>query len=319
MHGFHDSWFFVGVFVFIFLIWIITGGPVHPLAFSGPTLAQPQELGGGTYLSLPRAPFAVGEGTTVSLPGSSSNSGNTYSLDQTPAFVGNTAFGDVSPYRGLISINHYISGAGSLDPRNEFFEMFVPQTASSPVDISAWILKSEATGNALTIPRGTEVPLSGTINTVQDIVLLPGTKALVISGKSPIGASFRENKCIGYFSTFQSFSPALPQNCPLPSDELERFYGTGYIRDTSCIEYVNRLPRCQAVLTPPSNLSSSCQSFLLTHMNYNGCVNIHQRDSDFLGSTWRVYLGRSSSMWRQQHEAIKILDNTGKTVDAFRY
>ena len=68
---FHDAWFFIGVFVFIFLIWIATGGPLHPIAFTGPKLALPGALGGGTYLSLPRAPYGVG-GSNISLPGSSS-------------------------------------------------------------------------------------------------------------------------------------------------------------------------------------------------------------------------------------------------------
>lgn len=320
MHDMHDSWFFIGVFVFIFLIWIITGGPVHPLAFSGPTLAQPQELGGGTYLSLPRAPFTIG-GTEVSLPGSSSNTSDTYQLNgnTVPAFVGGTAFGEASPYRGLVSMNHYVSGAGSLDPRNEYIELSIPQNASAPVNISGWILRSEATGSSITIPRGTEVPTSGTINTVQDIVLVPGTRAMLISGRSPIGASFRENKCIGYFSSFQSFSPSLPQNCPSPNDELISSSGSGYVRDASCIDYVNTLSRCQVALSPPTTVSGSCQSFLVKYLNYNGCVEAHQRDVDFSGSMWRVYLGRSNSMWRTQHEVVKLLDATGKTVDAFSY
>ncbi len=60
----HDAWFFIGVFVFIFLIWVSTGGPLHPLAFTGPRLSLPQELGGGTYLQFPRASFTIGDGST---------------------------------------------------------------------------------------------------------------------------------------------------------------------------------------------------------------------------------------------------------------
>ncbi len=320
MGDMHDAWFFVGVFAFIFLIWIATGGPTHPLSFTGPTLAQPQELGGGTYLSFPRAPFSIG-GSNVSLPGSSSGGGQigSGSSGSLPTFVGGETFGEPSPYRGLVTLNHYVSGAGSSDPRNETLQISVGYDTNVPVDLSGWTLTSDATGAASMIPKGTETPTSGVVNAVQDIVLEPGESAVVISGQSPIGASFRENKCIGYFSTFQSFSPSLPQNCPAPNDELSTFYGSGYIRDAACIDYVNKLNRCQVSLTPPPALSSQCQSFLVNHLNYNGCVDAHRNDSDFLGNTWRIYLGRTNSMWRTQHEIVKLLDVNGKTVDAFSY
>ncbi|MBU6388417.1 hypothetical protein KGQ72_00850 [Patescibacteria group bacterium] len=315
----HDAWFFIGVFVFIFLIWVATGGPLHPLAFTGPRLAEPQELGGGTYLSFPRAPFSIG-GSNISLPGSSNGgSGSGGSGTSLPSFPGGSFFGEPSLYRGKVLMNHYVSGAGSLDPRNESIGITVAQDAGVPVDISEWTIESDASGNSTLIPKGTEVPASGIVNAAQDVVLTPGERAIIISGQSPIGASFRENKCIGYFSTFQSFSPPLPQNCPSPSDELANFYGTGYIRDASCIDYVNKLSRCQVTLSPPVALSGACQSFLVKYFNYNGCVDAHKSDADFEGDTWRIYLGRSDSMWRTQHELVKLLDAKGDTVDAFSY
>jgi len=317
----HDAWFFIGVFIFIFLVWIATGGPLHPIAFTGPRLAEPGALGGGTYLQLPRAPFGLGN-SNVSLPGSSEGGGSLSpgsSDTSVPTFAGDTTFGAVSPYRGLVSLNHYVSSAGSSDPKNEYLELSVSQSATIPVDISEWTLTSSASGNSTRIPRGTETPASGIVNAAQDIILSPGDRAIIISGQSPIGASFRENKCIGYFSTFQSFSPSLPLNCPTPSDELSSFYGSGYLRDPACIDLVSKLSRCQVVLTPPVEASGACQSFLVKYLNYNGCVDAHRNDADFKGSTWRVYLGRTTPMWRTRHELVKLLDVNGKTVDAFSY
>lgn len=311
----HDAWFFIGVFVFIFLIWIATGGPLHQLAFTGPRLAQPGVLGGGTYLQLPRAPFSIGN-ATVSLPGSS----NGESVSAAPAsLAGGSDLGPLSPYRGIVRMNHYVSGAGSPDPGNEYIEISVAQNAGVPVNLSEWTLKSDATGDASIIPKGTEVPTSGIVNAAQDIVLTPGKRALVISGRSPIGASFRENKCVGYFSTFQRFSPPLPQNCPVPSDELASFYGTDYIRDAACIEYANKLSRCQVALTPPASASSACQAFVVQYLNYNGCATAHGNDADFEGDTWRIYLGRTNSMWRIKYEIVRLVDVNGKTIDAFSY
>lgn len=314
----HDAWFFIGVFVFIFLIWIATGGPLRPISFAGPSLAQPDVLGGGTYLSFPRAPYTIGTSDVV-LPGSSGGGSISDNSDAIPPFVGGTSFGTPSPYRGKVTMNHYINGPGSADPKNEYFELRASANAGVPVNISEWSLVSEATGASTRIPKGTEIPISGTVNASEQIVLSPGDRAIVNSGRSPIGASFRENKCIGYFSTFQTFSPSLPQSCPIPSDELSTYYGPDYIRDAACIDYVRGLPRCQVVLTPPNTVSNACKNFLVSHLNYNGCIDFHRKDANFLGDTWRIYLGRTTSMWRAKHEIVKLLDANGKTVDAFSY
>src|SRR3989344_5497798 len=320
-----DSWFFIGIFVFIFIIWIANGGPLRPIAFTTPSFQQPGgTIGGGTYyysanVRLPRAPYKIGASNVV-LSESPRGTGakNNYSTLPTPYITGGI-FGISSPYRGVVRISRSISGAGSLDPKNEYLELSVAQNASTSVVISGWTLSSDATGVTSLIPKGTEVPTSGIVNATQDIIIAPGKRALLISGRSPIGASFRENKCIGYFSTFQQFYPSLPQNCPIPSNELPLYYGADYIRDVACINYVNKLSRCQVALSPPATVSNSCQNFMVQYLHYNGCVGAHQNDANFKGDTWRVYLGRTSPMWRTKYEIVKLLDASGKTVDAFSY
>lgn len=314
----HDAWFFIGVFVFIFIIWISVGGPKHPISFTGPTLQAPSPLGTGTYMRLPFA-FGIG-GSVISLPGSSSGgSVSGSSGTNIPSLIGGADYGSPSIYRGIVTMNGYVSGAGSSNPDDEYIELSVAENSNVPVDITGWTISSGATGSAAIIPKGTEVPTSGVLNAAQDIVLSPGESALLISGQSPIGASFRENKCIGYFSAFQQFSPPLPQDCPDPSTELMTYYGPEYIRDDACIEYVKTISRCQPSITPPVDVSSACQSFLVNYLNYNGCVAAHQNDADFEGDTWRVYLGHSNSMWRTQNELVKLIDADGNTVDTFSY
>jgi hypothetical protein len=319
----HDAWFFIGIFIFIFLIWIATGGPLRSVALAVPSLPQTTKtLGGGTIIQLPRAPYEIGNSSVIlqgSLDGASSqNNYDKQTMQPTPIIVGGV-FGPSSPYRGVVRINRYVSGSGSTDPKNEYVELYVSQDAGAPVSISGWTLTSDATGATAKIPKGTETPVSGTINATQDIIVTPGKRAIIISGSSPIGASFRENKCIGYFSSFQQFYPSLPQNCPVPSDELSTYYGASYIRDVACIEYVNKLSRCQVALTPPPGATSACGNFLTQYLNYNGCVGAHQNDSNFKGDTWRIYLGRTTPMWRTKYEIVKLLDRDGKTVDAFSY
>ncbi len=308
----------------MFFIWILIGGPTRPISFSGPTLALPDQLGGGTYLSLPSAPFSIGN-ASVNLPsigesgsGYGIGSGSNASIPSSSSLDG-VSFGTPSPYRGVVMLSRSVSGAGSTNPNYESVTISVPSGADTPVDITGWTLESGATGNAAVIPTGAALPLSGIVNSASDIVLEPGQQAVILSGQSPIGTSFQLNKCIGYFADFQTFVPPLPQTCPDPSNELQRYYGPNYIRDAGCIDYVNSLNRCQAVLTPPTNISGACQSLALKYLNYNGCVDAHQHDADFYGNTWYVYLGRTTPLWRTQHEVVKLLDKQSRTVDAFTY
>ncbi len=311
----HDAWFFIGVFVFIFIIWIATGGPTHPISFSGPFLSAPSPLGSGTYIGLPHAEFGIGN-SNVQLP--NPDTGGSYSSVTSGTTLSGVSFGPPSSYRGLVTLSHYVSGAAG-DPQQEYVTISLSSDATSPVTLSGWSLESDATGNSVVIPEGTEVPMSGSIQALQPVILNPGDQAIVVSGRSPIGASFRENKCIGYFAEYQTFVPELSNSCPAPLDELKQFYGPDYIRDTACIQYVTNLPSCTLSITPPVGVSTACANFLENYLSYNGCVTAHQNDSDFKGTTWRVYLGRSTPMWRSQYEVVKLLDTSGNTVDAFSY
>ena len=326
----HDAWFFVGIFIFIFLIWVSTGGPLHPIAFTGPALSQPQELGGGNYLSLPRAPFTIG-GPTVSLPGSTNGNPNTYTLSnssnntsgtQTPPPLYGIYFGTPSPYINMISLNKYVSNASSSD---EYLTLSVQRNASGPVTITHWTLESEATYKSEIIPQGTTVPTSGVVNATEDIVLNPGDRAIINTRPSPVGASFRENKCTGYFAATQKFVPALPLSCPSASDELENYYGRPYIHDPRCIDYVKTIGRCQTPRLQSADLTDTCESFLVDQLNYNGCVSTHRYDADFNGTTWHIYLGRvdndgdTKPLWRSNHEVVRLIDDRGKTVAQFTY
>ena len=320
----HEAWFFVGLFLFIFLIWIAAGGPTRSLSFNGPMTTSSSGTStpsaGGTYFSLPRAPFAIGDSNTLLSGSSNGESQSPYeSFGTTPPPLQGVPFGTVSPYRGIISMSGYVSNASSSDPRSEYVQISVAAGAAESVNLSGWALVSAATGRRTVVPQGTAVPTSGVVNPAQDIVLQRGESAIIVSGTSPVGASFRENKCIGYFSTFQTFSPSLPQNCPPASSELSRVYGTSYIHDPTCIDYVDTLLTCRTPTRESANLSGTCQSFVVKYLNYNGCVAAHKNDADFNGSTWRIYLGRTTPLWRASHEVVKLLDRQGNTVDAFTY
>ncbi len=327
----NDAYFFLGLFAFVFVIWLVTGGPHRPLSFAGPVLtthisSQGVSFSGGNDF-LPLTPSvsyraaSPSQNTAQQVENISAGvqrvSGEVRSLSQKVSRA--VAFAPPSRYRGIVFLEHYVSHPGATDPAQEYVRLRVSVNAPGPVDISGWRLESGASGAAATIPEGTEVPLSGVINASQPIVLNPGDTAIISTGQSPLGASFRENECTGYFSQYQSFYPPLPQICPTPYHELQKFYGQNYLHDYTCINYVQNLNRCTLVAAPPANVSGACVTFLTNYLNYNGCVNAHQNDPNFKGTVWRIYLGRNQSMWRKNYEVVKLLDKNGKTVDMFSY
>ncbi len=314
--------FFVGVFVFIFILWIVLGGPTRPLSFGGPLLLAPDSLGGGSYLSLPKAPSIGSSSVTPSRASGSDRGSSSLSYQDQQAIKEAqkvAAFGTASTYRGITNVSHRVVGAGASNPQNEYIEIRLSTKAKQPVTISGWRIASMVSGKGSTIPYGTEVPRSGTVNASEPIVLNPGDRAILSSGRSPIGASFRENVCIGYFGQYQKFSPSLPRSCPIPKTELATRYEGNLVSDPLCSDYTEKLSRCSIALSPPPTLSSACQAFLINYLNYNGCLNTHQHDYSFKGTTWRVYLGRDSNMWRSDRETIKVSDRDGNTIDLFSY
>lgn len=324
-----DAYFFIGLFAFIFIIWVTAGGPSKPLSFAGPFLTTNIASNGISYKgsgipSTPAVDFSLtrnGYSKTQRFNSISQQVNNiSTKVNSLSKKVSRTvAFGPPSPYRGKVFMYHYVSNPGTSNPNKEHLTLRVATNVQSSIDISGWKIKSGATGVAASIPLGTKVPRSGIINPIQPIVLQPGDMAIISSGRSPIGASFLENTCTGYFTQYQSFSPTLPRVCPIPYNELKKFYGQNYIRDSRCINYVRTINRCTTSITPPVGVTSACAAFLVNHLNYNGCVSAHENDSNFKETTWRVYLGRNKSMWRKRYEVVKLLDSNGKTVDMFSY
>ncbi len=318
----NDAWFFVGIFVFVFLVWVATGGPTREISFAGPTLAKPQELGGGTYMQLPRAPYTLGgvRGT------SDSANGTTYNNNYTRNYYGSGGtlrgplygipFGTPSPYGKEVSLYSHVSGASTT---KEYLQLSLSRNAAAPVRITGWWFESQITGKSAAIPGGTQVPTTNAVNQKTGIILSPGEKAYIHTGGSPIGTSFRENKCTGYLNEFQDFTPRLGRSCPKALGELQTYYGPYYLRDTSCVDYVKKIPTCSAELFPSSKLSRSCRDFARQYLNYNGCVAVHKNDPDFHGKTWHIYLGYSKPLWRARNEVIKLLDLHGNTVSVFTY
>lgn len=304
-----DGLFFLGVLAFFFILWFATGGPSRPISFAGPYITPITDVD----------TVQQGYGDT---PAVDFRSRSVWSDFMSGGLGGSGVSGvsNPSPYRGQVRVSGS-GGVTSEDPDKEY--VVLRAHGDSAVDITEWRLVSVASGRSARIPMGASLPRSGRVNDTGRIVLSPGDEAIVVTGESPTGVSFKENKCTGYFTKRQDFSPSLGNRCPSAYKEFESHYSGNALRDDQCYSLMRNTPSCE---TPSDRgMSNACIALIDTYLTYNSCVEQHRNDSDFADDTWRIYLeyensrGRSDELWKSSRDAIKLLDSEGRTVDLYSY
>lgn len=226
-------------------------------------------------------------------------------------------FGEPSPHRGYVQL----AGAGNAaqSGKDEYVWVEAASDNTAPVNVTGWSLQSALTGVRAFLPRGVEIFLMGAVNIQGDIYLAPGSSAIISSGSSPVGTSFRENTCTGYLGELQAFRPALSRECPSPADSLPLTPETLTLYGDACFDFVQEIPKCTFPLATPSSISPSCRIFLANNISYNGCVQNYRYKTGFSRGMWRIYVGAGGELWRNSHDIIRLLDAEGRTVDAVTY
>lgn len=218
-----------------------------------------------------------------------------------------------SPYNGKITLS--AARSKEKEAKKEYLTITI-RAGTDGVLITGWKLKNSK-GEEFKIGKGAHLVFSSEVNPQEDIVLMRREKAIIITGRSPVGTSFKTNECVGYFQQFQEFFPSLRESCPFPGNE-DNIQSAG-LNDT-CLNYIERLPSCRIPLgQKPLNLDNQCLNFIEENINYNGCVKEHKQDADFYKDTWMVYLNRDAEIWKQQREDITLYDQNGKLVDLVSY
>ncbi|MBI3631858.1 MAG: hypothetical protein HY225_00200 [Candidatus Vogelbacteria bacterium] len=106
-----------------------------------------------------------------------------------------------------------------------------PASNDRAVDLTGLTLR-DLLDRTVTIGGAASLPYQGILNEEVDISLPPGSKAFLIDGESPIGVSFRINKCFGYLTQFQEYFPPIQARC------AECQYGNGQDSNyNSCVSY----------------------------------------------------------------------------------
>jgi len=214
-----------------------------------------------------------------------------------------------SQYKGMVTISNINR---SDTPGQEFITIRASGNNRQTILVTGWTLKSISSGNQVKIPKGTYLFFSGMLN-------MAGETLHLITGVSPIGVSFKTNKCSGYLGQFQTFVPYLYNKCPLPRDEDLSSIPKLVIND-ACLDYIESMNSCKVQTEPlPTNWSYECTNFIQSKLNYPSCVNTYKNDKDFYQNEWRVYLKRSEKIWRNQREVVVLYDEVGKVVDTLKY
>ena len=317
------------ILLVIGIIWFVSGGPSRLISHQGPYLEPPTPNSPAFGYSANRVINAQDTNTEPSSSNSNSSQQTSGSSNSNQ-----TSGGSQSNYSNLFSntntttkiptapqYNFKFSGYDNTYthiPAQEYVTISLDQNATTRKLLTGYRLESGITGVGATIGDGVYLPYLNQVNQKQPIYISPKDTVYIISGRSPVGFSFKLNKCTGYFEQFQDFSPSLPLDCPYPKDET--FPPPPNNFNDVCIDFIDRLPRCQIynkTFTP--DITHECQVFVDNSSGYGNCVRLHQQDSDFYSSTWRVYLERSQTAWKSRHEIIQLLDRDGKVISQYSY
>ncbi len=291
-----DLQWLIYVIIILWIVWFFTGGPESERAQGGPFLKPPAPLDTGeTYGELP----------SLKKTPENTSGGGASQKESAP----------VSFFKDEVQIGE-TAGVRESDPQAEYIEIKASSGNKNLISLDDWVLKNSS-GKSAIINKATKLPFTGMVNVETPLFLAPGEKAIVTSGRSPIGVSFQVNKCSGYLEQFQYFSPPLPADCPSPATDM---YINNQSLEQMCKSYVSTLPRCEIYTTEiPSGLSEACVSYIRNNINYNSCVELHKNDFDFFKPEWRIYLGRNIELWENANDLIRLYDHTGSLVDSKSY
>lgn len=317
------KWFFFA-FIILFVIWIVGGGPDRASS-RDPFIHQPNPIGeGGTYSrdifpNLNFFPSFVNPSPRESAEDTVNRVGS--EAEEIRDALQESESNNASIYKGIATLNR--PWYSQNNPDNEYLTIQISTKIQSSINIYGWRLRSSITGNSVELGGATYLPRLGGQNKKFPIAVEPGGKIIVTTGRSPIGVSFRLNRCTGYLEQFQNFSPYLPKKCPRAEDEIpsEYRYGTGPNSfNSECMDFIEQIPLCRINTKDiPLNMQPQCQIFVTRDINYNSCIDKHKNEDGFYINEWRLFLERDYELWRDKREVIELIDAEGKLIDVITY
>jgi hypothetical protein len=203
--------------------------------------------------------------------------------------------------------------AKSRNVDTEYIQIEYNPSSNITVDVSDWTLSNKR-GSVFKIGNVTNFPGIGNRINNDRLVLNKGGRVYIITGSSPRGESFRENKCVEYFEQSKTYVPPISTNCPAPSREP----GQDGFND-ECFLYMRKQNSCRIPTVMPPASEPDCREYVIDTINYSGCIANHRNDSDFFGNEWWVYLRRPEHIWSDIRETITLTDTNGNVIANLSY
>lgn len=318
------KWVLIGMLVLLAALWLYSGGFTQIVRFVR-TIPNPIDIIWGnstsTYEVLLPWQIDVPHGADID---ALVEQGNSYAGSSDDALQQQLARDEEakraaeaaqrSPHYGKVSLSIASAREGVQSEH-----IVLSARTSTGVQISGWSIQSSLTGARATIPLGSPLYAHGALNGVRAVVLESGMSAIIATRVSPVGVSFLENRCTGYLAQVQDFEPPLANSCPSPAESMPLNEENLVRYGGDCIDHVRTIPHCTSQTHAPASLSKACHSFIANTFTYNGCAQAHRNESSFLLDTWRLYLGQSKELWRNDHDAIRVYDEYGRLVASVTY
>lgn len=309
---------FFGWMTFLWILWFWSGGPMRLEKIDQPFLKPPSPLNSGEDFGHMANSATISFSDfkkNIEIRGKNQNDLSDLNKDKSnsgsDSDTNQNSNSEKSQYLGMININVAKGYQGNPD----FLEIIALSTNKKPINITGWEIRSTVSRYLNKIYVGAKTIYQGRISEENDILLYPGEKAIILPTKSPVGISFKMNKCIGYLEQFQEFYPHLPKYCPHPGFDKPQ------IEDENCVAFAKTIDRCNAFIKEyPEKLSEACKKTISKRLSYNSCVSENIEDTDFYKKEWRVYLGGDEIAFGSENgDFIGIYDSDGHLIDSIFY
>lgn len=252
--------------------------------------------------------------------------GNTGDLAKySEPIVSEKDLGELSPLYGKVRLSDNQWGANAVDANEEYVSIRALTTNTESINITGWSLQSMITGARVYIPDGVGNVVMHNVNPTYEVTVDPGQEVIISTVASPIGVSFQTNMCTGYLGQFQRFEPELDRSCPNPADIIQPTISNIQMYGSECMHLASTLQRCDYLTTSAAQSSGitvtqACLTHLQTVLTYTTCSAQYSSSTEYKnGSKWRIFLSQPNALWRSEYEVIRLLDETGRTVDVYTY
>ena len=233
------------------------------------------------------------------------NSKNEY--DPTP--IGLVFTVKISPYFGEVKITN-------LQNRNM---IRLKNVSNKEIDISNWKIVSSI-GNFI-IPQGVKMVDPNRIYQKEDIILKPQEEAKIIATTSPLGFSFKANKCFNYLikniPKLQKYIESINYVCDkFSKEELFELKNSGYSLNCVLTLENSKCDGLDSIYLKKISNDTKCINLVYSRFNYNSCYERRKNDSDFLSRVWYIFIP-TNYLYMNRYEEVRLIDENGLLVDRY--